>query len=321
MSAPSNPALILADAERLVLRFTDQIEQQHNNILLNHPLIKYFSLLDKLPAVGGYYSISSEIVETCKDIVSKQGLAGLALYHQLVLAALIVRSHSKIKSMPFTEDVINLFYQDFARIIKYIDSHPVEFYQYSNDKFSKDLFACILRLIPVGAQKIILNGIPRKELLNAGGLTCIKAFSYLMSEVGGLRPIYEMHTDQSDLSLLREFTPEGWDRCYLRMASMLELNQHVKGIYGISWFFDPQIEHISPRLSFLRERPLHNGAKFFFIAKDKKGVGGALTRSTERQKLFEAGKYVPTNYLMVWPRKHLINWANKMRNDRQSIQR
>lgn len=306
-------SLTLSEARHLVLKITDQIESHHKDLLVKHPLKQYLSLLDNLPVLGGYHCVSGEIEMFCKNIVGDHGVTGLALYHKLVLATLIVKAEDRLKSMAITEDVVGLFYQNFSRILKLIDIHPPGFFQHSNDKFSKDLSVCLLRLMPMGAQKIILSGVPRMALLKAGGLAGAGSFSYMLSEAGGFKPFYEMHTDEHDSTSLREFSASGWDCCYLKIAAMLELNKDVKGVFAISWFFDPQLERISPRLNFLRERPLHNGGRIFFLAKDKEGVSGALVRSATRQKLFETGEYVPATYLMVWPRKHLIRWANNMR--------
>ncbi len=68
-------------------------------------------------------------------------------------------------------------------------------------------------------------------------------------------------------------------------------------------------------MNFLRERPLNNGGKIFYVSQDKSGVGGALASSIHRRRLFETGEYIPNNYLMIWPRKHLISWANTMKKD------
>jgi hypothetical protein len=313
MNSLINPSQVVSDAQNLVLELTNQVELHHPGLLATHSVSQYLSLLDDLPVLGWYHCISPDIEVFCRNVAAGYGIQGLGRFHQLVLAKLILKIDGEINSMAIDQEIIKLFCQNFTRIKKFMASNPPEFYQHSNDKFSKDLAACMLRLMPMGAQKIILNGIPRSDVVKSGGLNAVKSIAYILSEVGGFKPLYEMHTDEYDMALLREFSPEGWDRCYLRIASMLESNPDVKGVFGISWFFDPQLEKISPRLNFLRERPLNNGGQIFFISHDKKGVGGALVRSTTRQKLFSKGQYIPANYLMIWPRKYLISWANRFK--------
>lgn len=312
---------VIGDAQRKILKLTNEIEQRHSHILRNNPLDQYLNCLDALPQVVSYNYISPSIENTCGQIVSHEGVIALSRFHRLVLATLIVRAQERLASSIFTDDVILLFCQNFDRVLKSMDQNPPEFYQHSNDKFSKDLSLCLLRLIPMGAQKANINGIPRRIMLKAGPASGLKMFANVSMEMGGFRPLYELHTDEHDSSALFEFTPDGWDRFYVRAASMMELNKDIKGIFGISWFFDPQLERISPRLSFLRERPLKNGGRFFFVSQSKNGSGGALARSSTRQKLFEKGEYIPTNYIMIWPRKHLINWANSMRKDSAFIKK
>jgi hypothetical protein len=31
----------------------------------------------------------------------------------------------------------------------------------------------------------------------------------------------------------------------------------------------------------------------------------------ERKKLYEEGKYIPTSYAYIWPRRAFLNWAEK----------
>jgi len=68
---------------------------------------------------------------------------------------------------------------------------------------------------------------------------------------------------------------------------------------------------VSPRLAYIREQPEQNGASFFRIAPNPDS--GALAKSATRRRLYEEGKYVPTEYCMVWPRKAMIRWAEKHR--------
>lgn len=311
---------VIGDAQRKVLRLTAEISQGRSDILRKNPLEQYLKCLDSLPRVVSYNYISSDIESTCRQITG-QGAPAMALYHKLVLASLIVRSQERFKSALLTDDVIHLFCQNFERILKAMDQYPPEFYQHSNDKFSKDLSVCLLRLIPMGAQKVNVNGIPRRIMIKAGPASGFGMFINILSEMGGFRPLYELHTDEHDSSALFEFTPDGWDRFYVRVAAMMELNKDIKGIFGISWFFDPQLERISPRLNFLRERPLQNGGRFFFVTQNKNGSGGALARSATRQRLFEKGEYIPANYILIWPRKQLIQWANSMKRDSAFIKK
>lgn len=115
-----------------------------------------------------------------------------------------------------------------------------------------------------------------------------------------------MHTDSNDPHLMADFNQEGWIRFYKRVSDMLEIYPHVKGVFGSSWFFDPILEDISPRLVYLRIIVTDNGGKLFHIGSNDQSIKDATQKSQIRRKLCQEGKYIPTS---IWPRKNLIAWA------------
>ena len=92
---------------------------------------------------------------------------------------------------------------------------------------------------------------------------------------------------------------------------MLALNPEIRGMWGGSWFYDPALERISPRLEYLRSVPQDNGAYVFYSNIDING--GALSKSDTRKQAYEDGKYLPKSYSVIWPRRHLLDWAASMR--------
>lgn len=126
-------------------------------------------------------------------------------------------------------------------------------------------------------------------------------------KAGGFAPWYQIHTHTS---VIADFNEEGWEQCYRVIAGMLALNPIVKGMFGISWFYDPGLEEISPRLRYLRQTPLSGGARLFYRGGDEtENVRNATSKSETRRKLYEAGKYKPVAYAMVWRRADLLRWA------------
>lgn len=77
--------------------------------------------------------------------------------------------------------------------------------------------------------------------------------------LGGHKPLYEMHTDSRDSKAILRFTPDGWAEFYRRVSVLLEVNPSVRGVFGGSWFFDPKLEQVSPRLAYLRRLVIDNG--------------------------------------------------------------
>jgi hypothetical protein len=115
-----------------------------------------------------------------------------------------------------------------------------------------------------------------------------------------------------DPRLVLEFNPSGWERCYLRIAELLVSDPGVLGVCGTSWWFDPQLEEVSPRIAFIRSLLESNGARVFNRDEDEVATRSALANSKQRQEVYANGRYRPTDYLLVWARKDLLAWAANM---------
>ena len=92
---------------------------------------------------------------------------------------------------------------------------------------------------------------------------------------------------------------------------LLKQDKRIKGVFGVSWFYDPQLTEISPRLVYLRKLFTDNGGRVFYIGPNEQATKDALTRSQTRRDLYEQGKYVPTHYIIIWSRKDVLAWADK----------
>jgi hypothetical protein len=58
---------------------------------------------------------------------------------------------------------------------------------------------------------------------------------------------------------------EGWMKVYMRLAELLENNPGHRGWFSNSRFVDPELEKISPYLSYLRIVPQDNGGGIWVI--------------------------------------------------------
>jgi len=174
------------------------------------------------------------------------------------------------------------------------------------DPWRKNLLILSGGLVPVGAEFADpCSGIPRSTLLRGGAGQSLKLAATVAFETHGFRPCIELHAHPD---VLEEFTVEGWERTYHRLAELLEQNPQFKAIIASSWFRDPALAAISPRLAYLREVPCRGGARLFVTGRDEQGTSGALARSPTRRRLFERGGYVPTIHLLVWARSALLAW-------------
>ena len=122
------------------------------------------------------------------------------------------------------------------------------------------------------------------------------------------------YSNHLDLRAMKEFSPRGWTASFVRMAEMLALNPQVRGIAGMSWFYDPHVALISPHLAYI-QTPMSHGAFLAKMGSDAHHIANATIRSSVRQKLYKEGKYLPTCYLLAWPRNALIAWARHLKSD------
>jgi hypothetical protein len=293
-------------------RITEEITTSNGPLLSIFPITKYVRYIERYPKISGYGYVSQEVEDLCKGIVYANGDHILGLYHQLILVNLILIARNKLEKMDYPQDIKDLYDSNFERIMKEIESrNQIGSYNYAHDKFRKNLALCSLRMIPAGAAKIHLSGISRRFIFKKGFAQLIKILTFVLFELGGFSPLFEMHSDSNDPELLSDFNENGRVKFYKRVSLLLKTQQDVKGIFGSSWFYDPKLEIISPRLAYLSRIPTANGGKLFYMGSDSQCIKDATLKSPTRRKLYEENKYMPTNYLLVWSRKKLISWAEK----------
>lgn len=116
----------------------------------------------------------------------------------------------------------------------------------------------------------------------------------------------ETHTESRHT---QDFTEAGWDRLWASAAALCRSRPSLAGVIGSSWFFDPPLESISPRLTYLRANPTAHGAFTVDQGPGQTHSDRASATSPTRRAMIAAGKYVPHSWLLAWPRASLIEWA------------
>ncbi|WP_310618962.1 hypothetical protein [Flexibacterium corallicola] len=178
------------------------------------------------------------------------------------------------------------------------------------DLFKKDISICALNMWPSNTIcHYEQRALPRSFLLTNGGRQLVEG----LKMIGGAlrfnyKNMYELHME--DRRTTPDFLEPGWRRFYLDMAERLKYEPQISGIFAQGWFWDPFVMQQSPRITYLRCLPEEGGALFFKLGECNDPDHVAL-KNKRRLQLFEQGKYEPTNYLMVWPRDDLLNWASK----------
>ncbi len=91
-------------------------------------------------------------------------------------------------------------------------------------------------------------------------------------------------------------------------------------MFAGSWFYDPSLAKISPRLAYLHTEPCKYGARLFKLGTSQDAIRLALLKSATRRQLYEDGKYTPTQYAILWLRKHMLRWQEKVAREEQAAQ-
>lgn len=180
-----------------------------------------------------------------------------------------------------------------------------------DDLFRKDLALLCLRLLPCRSHVVCRSGLPRRTLLRRHNLLGGNSLRVAWALSGRLGPLLENHVHPL---MLDHFNAEGRQRCYQLVACLLQQAPYLGGLFGTSWYYDPSVGAISPRLAYLQQEPARFGALFIDAASNDDTVHDALQRSAARRLAFEQGRYRPRNVTMVWPRTRLLQAAARDTN-------
>lgn len=237
-----------------------------------------------------------------RDVLARYCMASLIADDTLVNGTLTLPASVKALHTAEVRRILAAIEDDQARV------------DIGEDRWKKNLAILTHRLIPVGAEFADpTSGIPRGMLLKGDLAQRLGLLRTVILDTGGFHPLLELHAHPDSLE---RFHPEGWIETYHRLAEILALNPSYRGVMASSWFRDPALSSISPKLSYLRDYPLRHGARMFLTAMDAEGTSGALARSPTRQRLFREGRYVPKIFMMIWSRRALLDWhRNAQRND------
>jgi hypothetical protein len=241
------------------------------------------------------------LAEEFSEIEVRSGSAGLELFARLLLLSSVDGSVWK-PACNVPEAIRSELKNEQERIRNEVLTFPSGHYLPDKDAFLKDFSIVRGAAMPVYTGIVDTHTALWRRPLVVGSIgQRLRFLRILLTRPVGTRYFFQHHTHAS---LLKRFNEEGWNRTYSLIAELLKANSDHKGFCGASWFYDPQLKDVSPRLVYLAGHPLANGADRFHLGLDDSG--SALSKSETRLKLYESGKYVPQSYVLVWPKKAMI---------------
>jgi hypothetical protein len=290
----------LAKREELTARLDGRFESFFRNMdsaideLQSSDAALPLSLLEALPRalVAQWRDLGPDV----RSVVAKE-----------LVARRLTRLPAFIKRAKLPLSIIGQYPTAVRYMISSIVSDPSASYGNEGSHFDRDLRLASGFTLPAGAEVVDLRCWLPKNFYRFQGLKeNLRCLSFVMFRLGGLGPLFRMHLDSRHLE---DFNPTGRNRCFARIADLLEAMPEVRGLVGTSWFYDPQLEKISPNLQYLRTVPMEGGA---FLRIDGPGeihTQRATARSQTRRRLYEEGRYSPVCATLVWPRKDLVSWS------------
>ncbi len=254
-----------------------------------------------------YYSGKQE--RAFEALVARYGQHALSLYHRLGVASCVEHALDRLDGSNFPPQVLPLYHEWFKRVLDDLARQPDEYYSASYYPFRLDVGVCCLRYVPVGGAWIVERSrVAIKILFGGGAREFIDYLRFLTFSLRGISPLHVIHTVERCLT---RFNERNMHSAYLHIAELMRRDPGIKGLFRASWFLDPKLEEVSPELAYLSRIPLENGAKSFSCLRTQSDTRLAFAMSMARRRLHAEGKYTPRPYAYIWPRRQLLDWADK----------
>ena len=290
--------------------FEAEIALRAGNLLTRFPVSRYLSFFAALPGFANYNSVPLAARGFCEAIEAEAGTITLEAYHKVAMIRSIL-GRASIGRARLTADMDALLQHYQVRVIADMASHRNGFYLHENNQFAREFAVCRGKLLPCGVELIDPGaGVPRRLLLDRGMRGFFGNLRYFGVRSRGFRPFYELHFDRR---CIQAFNEAGYAELYLRIADMLSINPHIRGMTSSSWWHDPQIADISPELAFIDRHPKGHGARCFFVGEHDGATADATRFAPRRKRLHSQGLYRPGVHLLVWARRDILEWTRMYR--------
>jgi hypothetical protein len=295
----------VTEARAVLTAIESELERKHPGFESARLLQEFIACFNNLPPYGGYKHIPAAAQTLYRSIAERVGPEATRSF---LFAALILAITRSLESQVFANLPDRVRHHQLKQFRRIVDNAAsiTAICDIDNDLFHKDLGLATMRLYAAGAQLVdFRTGIGRVTLVK-GGLGEVPRRLALFLKIGGFKPFFQIHTH---LAYLDEFNEEGWNECYRCCAELYALHPRVLGMYGGSWFYDPVLSTISPRLNYLRATPQEAGAFCLFDSVSEQTIDDATATSPTRKSMYQEGTYQPKSYSLIWPREAQIRWA------------
>lgn len=266
---------------------------------------RWVDALDTAPRTLPYTQLPMAFVESLRLATAGASSPRLLRWLDLVLLEQMRRFEIAFERADVPDGLLPEFRENAARMLRRACQPENWARGVGDDVFLKDLGILRATLIPCASHVVFRHsGVPRSLILRQRPLAMWHALEFFARRVGGFAPFLENHVHPG---MLAHFHAAGRERCYRLVAQLLQRWPDSRGLMGLSWYYDPAVAKISPRLAYLRDVPAGGGALFLPADGGDDVVRGAVATSPTRRRLYDEGRYCPTRYLMAWARDDLMD--------------
>ena len=189
----------------------------------------------------------SQFYASVHEYAAAKGPTARATLLRDTLSHLLNEQEPKIDQLNYPAGVRDLVRAEFQRIDQALIHSEDSYFDLMNHAARCDFRIICFSRVPMGVDHIETEGLPR-SLLYRGGVSQAIRFVRMLTQTGGVKPFFNPHISHGirPAHFLLAVNHKALVRQYCNIAECLKMNPQYRGVFGGSWWFDPQLATISP---------------------------------------------------------------------------
>jgi hypothetical protein len=258
---------------------------------------------------GSCLAVPGEAMAMWGEAVGVVGKSAESLLGACLLASEIARAPGRLVELGIPGSFFPHLAVEYGRMLREAEDGGRRLHALTEDVYRKDLAMAMVQALPAVRGILAMNaGISRAELVGAFRHAPRGVIEVLVGTRLRCAPMLESHVHGP---MLGGFHEEGFRECYRLAADLLEARREHWGLFARSWFYDPVVAQISPRLGYIAAIAREGKAVLAPVRQEPADIRNATAKSATRRRLYEEGRYEPRGWLLVWLREKLIEWARR----------
>lgn len=293
------------------------LENRLGTVIAEHPIPPIEAIVPRKSVTSYMDCYSRQFIKVQKVISNRYGEETTSDYNRLTVACALIRFEMNQHALPLlSPELTDRFRRHLAYIARQTCTGATVDYGCLADAFLKDLRVLAGVSIPNGFQVVdIAAYLPSTFCRYEGVRENLRKLAYVHLRALAPKhgPFLRIHLD---LRFMVAFIEKRYLEAHEHLATLLRTNRELRGVIGTSWFFDPNLEHVSPQLRYLWETFSENGAFMHRDGPGQENTERALAKSETRRRAYEAGTYTPCAYTVVWSRRDMLSWQERRQEAR-----